>query len=383
MKKKVLVIVLSNFRHDARVRRQVLALKDHFDTTVVCFACEPEKDFEVIAISPTKLTLLRKSIASIFLLTRWYSVAHRILHNYYYLVDRLSDRRFDVIVANDVETLPISFRFPGTTKVIFDAHEYAPRHFEDKRSWRIFFQGFNTWLCRKYIPRVSGMMTVGKGLAREYEKNFGRRPVVVTNANMYADLQPVPVLPDKVRLVHHGIATPSRRLELMIGMMQHLDERFTLDLFLLTPGFASSTTAGYIDQLRQMCANNKRIKVLDPVPVTQVVRTLNAYDMGVFLLPPINFNYENTLPNKLFDFIQARLGIAIGPTPEMAEIVTHYGNGVIADDFTPAALAQKLAPLSAASIMAFKERSAIAARELNAERNAAIILQLVREVADP
>jgi len=59
MKKKLLVIVLSNFKHDARVRRQVLALKDHYQTTVVCFAGEPEKDFEVISIKPTRLTLFR------------------------------------------------------------------------------------------------------------------------------------------------------------------------------------------------------------------------------------------------------------------------------------------------------------------------------------
>ncbi|MGC3948658.1 MAG: glycosyltransferase [Chryseolinea sp.] len=220
MKKRLLVIVLSNFKHDARVRRQVLALKDHYETTVVCFSGEKEEGFEVISITPTNLTFLRKAVASVFLLLRWYSLAHRILHSYYYLVEELSSRNFDIIIANDVETLPIAFRFPSNARVIFDAHEYAPRHFEDKRSWRLFFQGFNTWLCRKYIPRVSGMMTVGKGLAREYEKNFGRRPEVVMNANIYTDIQPSEVAADKIRLVHHGIATPSRRLELMIEMMR-------------------------------------------------------------------------------------------------------------------------------------------------------------------
>jgi len=380
MKKKLLVIVLSNFRHDARVRRQVLALKDHYDTTVVCFAGEPQKDYEVIAITPTKLTFMRKAVASIFLLLRMYPLAHRILHNYDFIVGQLGARKFDVIVANDVETLPIAFRFPGNPKIIFDAHEYAPRHFEDKRSWRIFFQGFNTWICNRYIPRVDRMMTVGKGLAREYEKNFGKLPVVVTNANVFTPIRPSPLEGDKIRLVHHGIATPSRRLELMIQMMQHLDGRFTLDLILLKPGFASAATAAYIDQLRNLAAHDQRIKVLDPVPITQVVNTVNKYDMGVFLLPPINFNYENTLPNKLFDFIQGRLGVAIGPTPEMAEIVRHYRNGIVSDDFTPEGLANKLRPLTSSEVSDFKERSGIAASELNAEKNAVIILQLVNSV---
>ncbi len=382
MKKRILVIVLSNFNHDARVRRQVLALKDEYDTAVVCFGGEPGDGYELITIQPTKFTLFRKGIAGALLLLRAFTLAHRVLHNYHFIVKQLAGRRFDIIIANDVETLPIAFSFPQNPKIIFDAHEYAPRHFEDKKMWRIFFQNFNTWLCRKYIPLVAGMMTVGRGLANEYEKNFGRRPFLVTNASNYSNLSPSPMTSNKIRLVHHGIATPSRKLELMIDMMALLDQRFTLDLILLKPGFASRGTAGYIDWLGTRALSDTRIKILDPVSINQVVTTVNKYDMGVFLLPPINFNYENTLPNKLFDFIQARLGVAVGPTPEMAEIVRHYKNGVVSDDFTASSLAKNLNALDQQKIEGFKRNSAIAAAELNAEKNSLIILSLVRNVAD-
>jgi hypothetical protein len=380
MKRKILVIVLSNLKHDARVRRQVLALKDAYETTVVCFGGDATEGYELFVIKPTRLTLLRKGIASILLLLKAFTLAHRVLHDYRFVVKQLGDRRFDLIIANDVETLPIAFGFPHHPKVIFDAHEYAPRHFEDKKMWRIFFQDFNTWLCKKYIPKVAGMMTVGKGLANEYEKNFGKRPVVVTNANNYWNVAPTPMVGNQIRLVHHGIATPSRRLELMIDMMAALDDRFTLDLILLTPGFASRNTAGYIERLRNEASTNPRIRILDPVAITQVVATVNKYDIGIFLLPPINFNYENTLPNKLFDFIQGRLGIAVGPTPEMAEIVNHYRNGVVSEDFTAVSLAKKLNALAQREIEIFKLNSAIAAAELNAEKNTEVILALVRSV---
>ena len=78
---------------------------------------------------------------------------------------------------------------------------------------------------------------------------------------------------------------------------------------------------------RKNAEADPRIRILPPVKSDDVVYTINQYDIGVFLIPPVNFNYANTLPNKLFDFIQARLGIAIGPTPEMASIVDRYGNG--------------------------------------------------------
>jgi len=380
MKKKVLVIVLSNLNHDARVRRQVLALKAKYQVTVVCFGGDPSDEYELIAITPTNLTLLRKAIASFFLLMKFHSVAHGILHDYQYVIALLADRRFDLIIANDVETLPIAFNFPSNPKVVFDAHEYAPRHFEDKRMWRLFFQDFNTWLCKKYIPRTAGMMTVGKGLALEYEKHFDSKPVVITNANNYVDVQPSMVEENKIRLVHHGIATPSRKLELMIEMMSLLDDRFTLDLMLLVPGFASKKTRGYVDGLRVLAGADPRINVIPPVTSREVVMTINKYDMGVFLLPPINFNYENTLPNKLFDFIQARLGVAIGPTPEMAEIVQHHKIGVVSKDFTAGSLATRLSALTRKEIESFKENSGQAAKSLNAEINAEKIDHLISRV---
>ena len=375
--KNVLVLVLSNLKHDARVRRQVLALKDNYKTTIVCFGGDAAEGYEMITIKPTKLTLFRKAVTSLFLILKLHAIAHRLLHNYFFVTHMLRDRKFDLIIANDVETLPLAFAFPNGPKVIFDAHEYAPRHFEDKKMWRLFFQDFNIWLCRKYIPKTAGMMTVGKGLALEYEKNFHVKPTVITNANHYFELEPAPVAEHKIRLVHHGIATPSRKLELMIEAMALLDDRFTLDLMLLTPGFASKKTRQYLDDLRALAEKDPRIKVIPPVKSSDVVKTICHYDMGVFLLPPVNFNYENTLPNKLFDFIQARLGVAIGPTPEMAEIVKNYNIGIVAENFSAHSLAEKLNKLTKQEIENFKKNASVASKELNAEVNAIKINNMI------
>ena len=111
--------------------------------------------------------------------------------------ERLAERKFDFIIANDIETLPLAFAFPGKPKVIFDAHEYAPRHFEDKKMWRIFFQDFNTWLCRKYIPKTTHDDS-WKRVALEYEKNFHVKPTVITNANNFFEMQPGPTMENKI-----------------------------------------------------------------------------------------------------------------------------------------------------------------------------------------
>lgn len=381
--KSILILVLSDLKHDARVRRQIDALKDQYALTVACFGGERSHQYETVILPPFRLTLLRKVFSSLFLLTRSYAAAYRILHHYHdFIQETFRGKNFDLIVANDVETLPAAFGISNRENILFDAHEYAPRHFEDKFMWRIFFQGFNMWLCRKYIPRVAGMTTVGKKLAQEYEKHFQVRPTVITNAGPYVGIDPSPVAEKRIRLVHHGIATASRNLHLMIEMMAMLDDRFTLDMYLLTPGFASKKTSAYIDTLKNQASADARITIHPPVSGNQLVTTINQYDIGVFLLPPVNFNYQNTLPNKLFDFIQARLAIAIGPTPEMAEIVREYENGMVSEDFTPAGLARKLNPLTKPDIETFKKNSGRAAKELNAENNKRIIQRLVIETLE-
>lgn len=378
--KKILVLVLSNLKHDARVRRQILALKDNYKVTIVCFGADPSSEYELVVIKPTRLTLFRKALASVFLLLRLHPIAYKILHDYHYVISILKHQRFDLIIANDVETLPLAFAFPGDPRIIFDAHEYAPRHFEDKKMWRLFFQKFNLWLCEKYIQKVAAMMTVGQGLANEYEKNFHVKPAVITNANNYYEVEPSLVSENRIRLVHHGIATPSRRLELMMDVMTHLDQRFTLDMMLLTPGFASKKTRQYLDELRIRAESDSRIRIIPPVKSSEVVESIRNCDIGIFLLPPVNFNYQNTLPNKLFDFVQARLGIAIGPTPEMAEIVKQYNIGIVANDFTAKSLAKNLNQLTKADIENFKRNASSAAKELNAEANAVKLNKMISEI---
>ncbi len=378
--KRILVISFSDLNHDARVSRQVDFIKDNYLVTVAAYGGQENKGYELIPITKTKFTFAHKLFSSFFLLTRWHGKAYSLLYQLSSIAESLRQKTFDLIIANDVESLPFAFSIKKNAKIIFDAHEYAPRHFEDRLTWRIFFQPFNIHLCKKYIPQVDAMITVGKGLANEYKKNFGIRPTIITNATWYSEIKPSKIEDSKIRLIHHGGSTPSRKLELMIEMMTYLDDRFTLDLMLIVPQLASAKTSNYINTLKQLAASDQRIQFLRPLKSNELVSFLNRYDVGVFLLPPVNFNYANTLPNKLFDFVQARLAIAIGPTPEMAEIVNHYDIGVVAENFTAKALADKLSTFTTEKLNGFKLNAEKAAIELTAERNKEKLEEMIRSL---
>ena len=380
MKKKVLILVFSNLKTDARVMRQIESLKDEYDLTVVCLDINPTEDYQAIVLPRHKLTFFRKALSAVFLLSKAFFKAHSILYPYQAFLDRsFKDEHFDLIIANDVETLPLAFRFKGPqTRIMLDAHEYAPLHFENKFWWRVFFQDFNTFLCKKYIPLLDGMTTIGSGLAKAYEHNFGKKPVVITNATYYHDLSPKFSDSPVIRIVHHGIVNRSRKIELIIQMMDYLPENFTLDLVLVVPAFAYQAKA-YFAELKEN-SRNKRVTFRDAVPIHQIIELLREYDMGVILAPPINFNYANGLPNKLFDYIQARLAVLTGPTPEIANIVRTYNLGVVADGFTPEEMARNVAILSREQINLLKERSDAAAKEYNAEKNRIILNDYIRSI---
>jgi hypothetical protein len=110
-----------------------------------------------------------------------------------------------------------------------------------------------------------------------------------------------------------------------------------------------------------------------------IPKALNAFDVGLVLFPPVTFNLRHALPNKFFEFVQARLAIATGPSEEMAAIVHRYGLGIISDDFAPESMAAALTALNRDAIEAFKQHAHEAAHALSAAGNSERLVQLVGE----
>ncbi|GAB4255698.1 MAG: glycosyltransferase family 4 protein [Methylomicrobium sp.] len=369
--KSVLIIATSNLKNDPRVYRQLTCLNKAYKITAI--GSDSPDLYNVFFIPLVhRGTLITKIKSALMLLTgqfEKYYWSRGYIENI--LID-VKERNFDFIIANDLITLPIALKISdGKSRVIFDAHEYAPKEFEDRWNWRLFFQKYNHYLCQSYLHKADAMMTVCRGISDEYEREYSVKSVVVTNAPPYQSLAPSLVEDNMIRMIHHGAAIPSRHLENMIQMMDYLDDRFHLDFMLV------ASNSSYLNKLKKLATHNSRIRFIDPVAMQAIPETCNRYDLGVFLLPPVNFNYAHALPNKIFEFIQARLGVVIGPSLEMQKIVNKYDCGVVAADFNPQSLAESLTHLTAERIRYFKQQSHIAARELCAEHNAQIIRTLI------
>ena len=370
--KKVLLVSFSNLYSDPRLLRQYEALKNNYE--IYTCANKPFEDkqisfypiYESLPFSAgRKLKRLFQFALRRFDALYWDDNKKRIVSHY-------QNYTFDLIIANDISSLPLALAIAdGTGKVYFDAHEYHPREWEDNLKWNLLYKKFINYLCKTYIPKANLFSTVCESIAVEYEKYTGVRPIVITNASDYYDLKPADTSENKIRIIHHGAAIPSRKMELMIDMMKFLDARFTLD-FMLT-----SLDAGYLESLKRRASGNPKINFPPPVKQNKICSVINQYDIGLFLLPAANFNYRFALPNKIYDFIQARLCIAVSPSPEMAQLVRRYDLGIIAENFSPMAMAQKINALTKEKIMEYKQQAHLHARSLSSEEN----IKKIRDMA--
>ena len=355
--------------------RQVRLLEHVHRVTVAGFGRAPDANAEFIALDKLPASLLQKGIWASKLLLGAFESYYWSLPQVGQALRLLSERRFDLIIANDISALPLTLELAQGRPVLMDAHEYSPKEFDDKLLWKLLFGRYHHDLCKRYLHRAAAMTTVCQGIADEYEREYGVPCKVIHNAPLDQKLSPSAVDADRIRLIHHGSAIRSRHLGVMIEMMKHLDVRFTLDFMLV------ETDATYMAELRTAAQADSRIRFIEPVAMQDICQRLNEFDVGVYLLPPVNFNHEHALPNKFFEFIQARLAVAIGPSPEMATLLRHYQCGVVAESFDPQALAAVVQQLDTQSVARFKVASDVAAGDLNYERGGELLLSEVERLA--
>lgn len=286
------------------------------------------------------------------------------------IFERLMGRDFSAIICQDGLLVPLALAIRearmnrgNPCPVILDAREYYPRQFEQKFIWRSVLGGINRYVCQKYFPQLDHIFTVSPGLAQGYKEEYGLSCDLLPSYPYYQQITPAPVHDGPLRCIHHGAASPGRKLETMIEAFAFLQERATLD-FMLVPN-----DPGYLSSLKEKARPYQNIRFVDPVPMQDIVRYVSSYDMGVYLLNNSSFNHRHALPNKFFEYIQARLGVVISPLPDMSAMLQQYDLGIVAKDFTPQAFAEAIRSLTPESIARFKSNAHSAAQSLCWEQN--------------
>mgnify|MGYP001289008083 CR=1 FL=1 len=347
---RILCISLSEFARDGRVLRQLGVLTGHGDVTTVGFGPAPAGVVEHLEV-PALPTLPQTPSGVLNLALHRFGAVELAAPAVRAALALVGDRSFDLVVANEARALGLAFAVAHGAPVWGDMHEYSPKERDHIPTWRLLVAPFMTHLCRTYLPRCAAVTTVSEDIVSEYQAVFGVRPELVRNARPFVDLTPGEVLPDgPVRLAHSGIALHGRGIDLLIRSVQR-STGLTLDLFLVPAGDGGRHLAA----LHELAGGDPRITFHDPVAPDDLPRALNPFDIGVFAMKPSNFNMEHALPNKLFDFLQARLGMVVTPNSEMRRFVQANDLGVVATGYDAEAFQAALASLDREAVTRYKQ----------------------------
>jgi hypothetical protein len=388
LKLDVLIICYSNLKIDPRVLRQIEFLgKTNSVTTAGLHPSEHENEIDFVKINLDNNRtyvfhynypkIFRKMVSLFYVLPkiilnkiREYYL-FKVVRNYekhYWNAQRLSDldklslRKFSVVISNDIDTLPIAIRIKERTgaKVYFDAHEYSPLEYENDHKWLKYNSPYLIYLCKKYIPCADYCTTVGLKIAEEYKNLTGKSFDVVYNSPEYQHLPINSGKPSPVRCVHHGVASPIRKVESLINAFIELGAGFELNLLLVI------NDKKYFRDLRKLAKGHSNVIFHNPVPTADICSFINQFDISLIFIPPVNFNYKYCLPNKFFESIQARLMILCGPSEEMIFLTKKYDLGIISQGFETADIKASLEDIKTEDILAFKSNADIAAGSLGA-----------------
>ncbi len=384
-RKRICIIAFKDARSTIHILRQIHYLSPVYDLTVVAHG-SPDPAWTNVTWRPIpQATLLSK-------LTRLLCYALALVMPALGEVWYWHTRRFreayaaalasgcDALHANDWQALPIAVEVARRTgaRVVFHQHEYAELEREDNLAWRLLVSPAIHRLLVKYtsdpgVP-VDASITVCEPIAERYRLELGIDPIVVYNAPQPVCLTTAEhaVAPNRVRLIHHGFAQRGRGLHNLVQAMALTDERFTLDFMLMDDDRAY---LGYLKALAARVAPG-RVFFRAPVRPLDIVPTVAEYDVGLCVIEPSTYNFLMMLPNKLFEYVQAGLGLCVGPSPAMVAVAQRYGVGIVTDGFTPADIAAALNRLTAEEIRALREASRQAASVLNADVEMAKVVAL-------
>ena len=145
--------------------------------------------------------------------------------------------------------------------------------------------------------------------------------------------------------------------------MRVLPARFSMT-FMLMPNPA--VRARLQEQIDAHPARD-RIRIVPPAPMRELAERINGYDLEIIFYRPLERNLEFALPNKFFEAVQGRLGVVVGESPAMAELVREHGIGVVVPGFEGTDLAAALDALTPDDVERIKAASHRAADVLNAE----------------
>jgi glycosyltransferase involved in cell wall biosynthesis len=276
-------------------------------------------------------------------------------------------RRFDLLVANDLDTLLPNFlvsKIKGLP-LVYDSHEYftGVPEIQNRHFVRWVWKTIESFV----FPKLTNVITVSDSIALQYENEYGLRPLTVRNCSLKANhISPftrheLGVEADHLLLIMQGTGINIDRGGEELIEALNMTENVTL--LIVGSGDIFIQLQKRIAELRL----ENKVKLIGRVPWNELMRYTKSADIGLTLDKNNNANHNYSLPNKLFDYINAGIPILAGDLPEIRTIILKYRCGFIIKEVTPFEISSAIIELrnNPALLTELRRNAVEASQELN------------------
>jgi glycosyltransferase involved in cell wall biosynthesis len=249
-------------------------------------------------------------------------------YNFRLFLYLLSRWKIDILVANDLDSLPANFIVSWLRRVplVYDSHEYFTEVPEliGREKVRNIWLRIEKWI----LPRLKIAYTVSKPIADSYKQKYGTDFEIIHNYPLKKKAIKPYQLPfsiggDKL-LIYQGAVNIGRGLELLIETVSEIEN---VKLVIAGDGDIRKSLE---NKIFEMGFGNK-VFLIGKIPFEQLHSLTAQATAGVSLEEDMGLNYRYAMPNKLFDYIQAGIPVIVSSLPEMKKVVEKYKIGIIAE----------------------------------------------------
>jgi len=204
-------------------------------------------------------------------------------------------------------------------------------------------------MIEKYlITRVNKVITINNSIGEELVKRYNIEfPYLIFNCPPPLTNGTVPsfkgllrdaagISEDKKLVLYQGGFSPSRGLEELVEAFTFLDNRYCL-VFM---GYGSLQVE--LEALVKNRSLNNRIKFIPAVPQEELLKYTSSAELGVIPYKPVSLNNYYTLPNKLFEYINANIPIVASDLPELRRVIKGYNIGHLFDPNSSRSIAEAI-----------------------------------------
>ena len=248
----------------------------------------------------------------------------------------------DVLLANDLDTLLPNYlvsKLQGK-KLVYDSHELFTEIPELANSPL----KKNAWLSlEKWIfPKLKNVYTVNHKIAEIYSEKYSVAVKIIRNIAV----KEVSKTTNTVLIEQLKPQNKNRKMLILQGAGINVDrggEEAVLMMQFVTNAVLYIIGSGDVfPKLKELVIDNQledRVFIIDKIPYAKLKIYTRFADLGLSLDKNTNLNYEYSLPNKIFDYIQAETPLLVSNRVVVAKIVKDENIGEVIENVTPQNLA--------------------------------------------